>query len=111
VIVNWASRWMQRTPPVFRSICVIHISINATKMPAVFILVQEAITVNAAWVLVGMDITVNPFVMFPATMEGSASRHLCVVVLLVIQEQIVKKTLTNACLGKMFINALETLYV
>ena len=59
MIVNWASRWMQRTPPVFRSICVIHISINATKMPAVFILVQEAMIVNAAWVLVGMDITVN----------------------------------------------------
>ena len=78
MIVNWASRWMQRTPPVFRSICVIHISINATKMPAVFILVQEAMIVNAAWVLVGMDITVNVIDNFICLFDYSYLTFSCV---------------------------------
>ena len=59
MIVNWASRWMLRTPPVFRSICVIHISINATKMPAVFILVPEVTTANATLVSLEMDMNAH----------------------------------------------------
>lgn len=97
MIVNWASRWMQRTPPVFRSICVIHISINATKMPAVYILVLEAMTVNATWVLLGMAMNANLCVMYRVIMVESVPLPLCVTVLLGIRGQIAKKTSMNVC--------------